>query len=83
MTSYSQRQAVEQQSLLRGEGRERVCRVSAVKIPNPSAPAHPAYTQPIVIHDPDDNFPNGNYELIIGEQTFRFEKRNGQYIGIP
>ena len=83
MTSYSQRQSVVQQSILRGEGRERVCRVGAVKIPNPSAPAHPAYTQPVVIHDPDDNFPDGNYEVMVGEQIFRFVKRNGEYMGIP
>ncbi len=83
MTSYSQRQAVEQQSLLRGEGRERVCRVSAVKLTNPSSPAHPAYTQPIVIHDADDDFPDGDYEVMVGEQIFRFVKRNREYIGIP
>jgi hypothetical protein len=82
MTSHSQRQAVEQQSLLRGEGRERKCRVSAIKVTNPSAPAHPAYTQPIVIHDADDDLPDGDYEVTIGEQTFRFVKRNGEYIGI-
>jgi hypothetical protein len=57
--------------------------VSAVKIPNPSAPAHPAYTQPIVIHDPDDDFPDGDYEVMVGEQIFRFVKRNGEYISIP
>jgi len=60
-----------------------MCRVSAIKVTNPSAPAHPAYTQPIVIHDPDDDLPDGNYELIVGEQTFQFVKRNGEYIGIP
>jgi hypothetical protein len=42
----------------------------------PSAPAHPAYIQPIVIHDQDNDFPDGNYELMVGEQIFRFVKRN-------
>jgi hypothetical protein len=56
--------------------------VSAVKVTNPSAPAHPAYSQP-VIHDQDDEFPNGHYEITIGEQIFRFVKRNGEYIGVP
>src|SRR5437762_13938678 len=59
MTSYSQRQAVELQSVLRGEGRERVCRVSAIKVTNPFAPARPAYIQP-VIHHQDDEFPVGH-----------------------
>jgi hypothetical protein len=80
-TSCIQRQAVELQSLLRGEGRERVCR--AIKVTNPSAPAHPAYIQPIIIHDQDDDFPDGNYELMVGEQIFRFVKRNGEYISVP
>ena len=82
MTSYSQRQAVELQSLLRGKGRERVCRISAIKVTNPSSPAHPTYIQP-VIQDQDDEFPNGHYEVTIGEQIFRFVKRNGEYIGVP
>jgi hypothetical protein len=57
--------------------------VSAVKVTNPAAPAYPAYAQPVVIHDPNDDLPDGNYELIVGEQTFRCVKRNGEYMGIP
>jgi hypothetical protein len=81
--SYSLRDAVVRQALLRGQGRERACRVSAIEVTNRSAPAHPAYTQPVVIHDPQDDFPEGDYELIVGEQTFRLLKRNDEYLGIP
>jgi hypothetical protein len=80
--SYSRREVVVLNAVLRSEGHEKICRVSAVKVTNPSAPAYPAYTLPAGIHS-DDDFPDGNYELIIGEQTFRFVKRNGEYMGMP
>jgi hypothetical protein len=43
----------------------------------------PVAHQTVVIHDPQDDFPEGDYELIVGAQTFRFFKRNDEYLGIP
>jgi hypothetical protein len=81
--SYSRRETVVLNAVLRGEGHEKICRVSAVKVTDPTAPAYPAYTLPAGIHS-DDDFPDGNYEVIIsGDHTFRFIKRNGEYMGSP
>ena len=64
---------------LRGEGRERLCSVSAVQVPDATSP----YAAPIKILDPDDNFPDGNYVLILESQPFRIVKRNGKYLSVP
>jgi hypothetical protein len=66
---------------LQGEGRERTCRVSAVKVTNPLAPKLPGYVR-VEILDPDDDFPDGNYELDVDGQTFRLVKRDGKYEGL-
>jgi hypothetical protein len=47
---------------------------------SPSALSYPAYAAPIKTHDLDDDFPEGNYEIFLEEQTFRLIKRKGQYI---
>ncbi len=53
-----------------------------MEVTNPSAPAVPAYAD-ITILDPDDDFPDGSYELVIGEQFERILKQNGKYKGRP
>jgi hypothetical protein len=78
----SRREAVERNALLRGEGRERTCRVSAIKVTNPSMPGGPAYAE-IDILDPDDGFSDGNYELSIDRQVERLVKQDGKYKGGP
>lgn len=83
MNTYSQPEAVVVQSSLRGEGHERALFVSAVKVPNRSSPAHPTYKNPLVIYDRNDDLPDGNYELVLGGQTFRLVKYNGVYTSIP
>jgi hypothetical protein len=45
VVSYSLRDAVVRQALLRGQRRERACRVSAIEVTNRSAPAHPSHTK--------------------------------------
>jgi len=74
----SRRESVVVTGVLRGEGHQRGCQVGAIKVTNPSAPANPAYTRPELI-DFEDDFPNGNYELLVGEQSFRLVKRSGKY----
>ncbi len=74
----SRRESVVVTGVLRGEGHQRNCQVRAIKVTNPSAPANPAYTQPEPI-DFKDDFPDGNYELLVGEQIFRLVKRGGKY----
>ena len=49
-----------------------------MKVTNPSAPANPAYARPEIL-DLDDDFPDGNYELLVGEQALRLVKRGGKY----
>jgi len=63
-------------ALLRGEGRERRCNASAVEQRDR---AHSYAAPPIQILDPDDNFPDGDYELVLGNQRFRMVKRDGKY----
>ena len=74
----SKKENVAAAGLLKGEGNERKCRVSAVKTTHPLAPDSPGYSQ-IEILDPEDKFPDGNYELIVDAQSARLVKRNGNY----
>jgi len=66
------------QGILRGEGRERVCRVRAVKVTKPDQPAHPAYADFDIIDS--DDFPYGDYELLVVGQTILLAKREGEYV---
>jgi hypothetical protein len=74
----SRRESVVVTGVLRGEKHQRTCRVRAMKVTNPSAPANPAYARPEIL-DLDDDFPDGNYELLVGEQALRLVKRGGKY----
>jgi hypothetical protein len=75
------RTVVTVKALLRGEERERHCYVSVVKVPDPTR--HP-YAAPIKILQPDDGFPDGNYEVVLeDDQTFRIFKRDGEYRSTP
>ncbi|HST10899.1 MAG TPA: hypothetical protein VLL05_11025 [Terriglobales bacterium] len=76
MTSL--RESVVMPGVLRGEGHQRGCQVRAIKVTTPNAPSSPAYARPDPV-DLNDDFPDGEYELIVGEQTFRLVKRDGKY----
>lgn len=68
------------EGLIRGGGHERPCRVSAIKVTNPTAPAHPAYANFEIVDS--DNFPDSeDYELILpGQQPILLAKRCGEYV---
>jgi hypothetical protein len=76
MTSL--KETVQVPGVLRGKGRERDCLVRAQKVTNPGPPADFAYADPVLL-DPEDGFPDGDYEVQIGRQIFFPVKRNGEY----
>ena len=65
----SKKEKVTPPAVLNGEGHKRTCQVSAVKTTHPLAPASPGYSQ-IQILDPEDDFPDGNYELTVDGREF-------------
>ncbi len=64
---------------LKGNEYERTCQVRAVKTTHPLAPASPGYSK-VEILDPDDDFPDGSYELDVDGQVFRGTKLDGKYV---
>jgi len=78
----SKKELVVVPAVLKGEGKQRPCQVKAVKVTNPLAPDLPGYGR-VEILDPEDDFPDGNYELDVDGQTFRRVKRDGKYEGLP
>jgi hypothetical protein len=66
-------------AFIRGRGCGRFCTVRAVKAQNPTPPN--LYRCPITVQEKDD-FPDGNYELVLGAQTFVLKKRSGDYLPI-
>jgi len=78
-TVTTQLEVVVRLALIRGRGCQRFCNVSAVKVSDPKAPDAAPYRGPIKIHDQQDNFPDGNYELVLGAQVFVLTKSGGKY----
>lgn len=76
------RQTVLLDGTLRGEGRQRTCRVRATRsseFPDESAvPVSVAYCR-CEINDPDD-FPDGDYELEFDGHKIALSKKAGQYL---
>ncbi len=68
--------------MLRGEGCERRCLVSVPEGMSRSVPTN-HLRRLAVVHGPTDNFPDGDYEVILRQGTLRFLKLNGKYLGIP
>jgi len=66
-------------AFIRGQGCGRFCNVRAIKAPN--AGPFSLYRCPITVQEKDD-FPDGNYELVVGAQTFVLKKRKGDYLPI-
>jgi hypothetical protein len=52
--------------------------VRAVKVTKPDQPAHPAYADFDIIDS--DDFPYGDYELLVVGQTILLAKREGEYV---
>ena len=80
----SHKQIVSLRGTLRGEGRERECRIRATKtsmhVDEVAAPVVSGYSR-IDIVDSDD-FPIGNYEVTFDGQTEKLTKRkDGRYYG--
>jgi hypothetical protein len=66
-------------AFIRGRGCGRFCTVRAIKArdSNPLS----LYRCPITVQEKDD-FPDGNYELVLGAQAFVLKKRKGHYLPI-
>jgi hypothetical protein len=77
----SDTQIVLRLAFIRAQGYERFCTVSAVKTNDPTSPKLTPYRCPIKVQDKDD-FPDGDYELVLGAQTFVLKKRKGDYLPI-
>ena len=75
------RQIVLRPAFIRGQGCGRFCTVSAVKANDPTPSNQTPYRCPIKVQDKDD-FPDGNYDLVLGAQTFVLKKRKGDYLPI-
>ena len=67
------RQIVLRPAFIRGQGCGRFCTVSAVKANDPTPSNLTPYRCPIKVQDKDD-FPDGNYDLVLGAQTFVLKK---------
>jgi hypothetical protein len=78
----SKKENVTLPAALKGEGKKRVCKVSAVKTTHPLATNVPGYSR-IEILDSEDDYPDGNYELDVDGQIFRGVKRDKKYQGFP
>jgi hypothetical protein len=76
------KETVPLQGILKGEGRERACRVKAVRratyADEGMRPCCVSYSR-CDIADTDD-FPDGEYQLTFEKCQVRFIKRAGQYI---
>ena len=76
------KETVPLQALLKGEGRERTCRLKALRhstyADECSRPTCLSYSR-FVIEDSDD-FPDGEYELEFEGRRILLSKRAGQYI---
>jgi hypothetical protein len=68
-------------AFIRGQGYGRFCTVSTVKANDPTLPNLTPYRCPIKVQDKDD-FPDSNYELVLGAQTFVLKKTKGDYLPI-
>jgi len=66
-------------AFIRGRGCGRFCTVRAIKAKDPIPPN--LYRCPITVQEKDD-FPDGNYDLVLGAQTFVLKKRRGDYLPI-
>jgi hypothetical protein len=74
----SRRESVVLQGMLRGEGRERSCRVRAIKVAMPCEPMASEYAN-MDIADSDD-FPDGSYEVTVAGRTIPLTRRDGFYL---
>ncbi len=76
------RQIVFLDGTLRGEGRQRACRVKATRnseFPDESGvPVSVAYCRCEI--DDSDDFPDGDYELEFDGHTLMLSKQGGQYL---
>jgi hypothetical protein len=78
MTSHSHRESVVLEGILRGGGRERSCRVRAIKIAMPCEPMASEYAD-MGIAD-SDKFPDGSYEVTVAGRTISLTRRDGFYL---
>jgi hypothetical protein len=74
----SRREVVFLQGILRGVGRERPCRIRAVKVTLPGSAGAFEYTEMSIVDS--DNFPDGKYELEFEGRKTSLVKREGTYI---
>ncbi len=74
----SLRRSVVLHGMLRGQGRERMCRITAVRVTLPGDPAISEYAD-ISVAD-TDNFPDGDYEVAVAGRTIRLKREDGFYL---
>ena len=78
----SRREVVFLRGTLRGEDRQRECRLRATKVTmqvDEVMPSPPVAYADLSILDSDD-FPDGNYELAFAGQKELLTKKNGHYL---
>jgi len=66
---------------LRGQCRERMCRITAVRVTPHGDPAVSEYADMSVV-DTDD-FPDGDYEVAVAGRTIRLKREDGFYLSRP
>jgi hypothetical protein len=78
----SRRELVFLRGILRGEGRQRECRIRATKVTMQvdelMSSAAVAYADPSIVDS--DDFPDGNYELTFDGQKELLTKKSGHYL---
>jgi hypothetical protein len=74
----SKREPVILQGILRGEHRERSCRISAIKVTLGGEPNVFEYTRPEIVDS--DDFPDGDYEVEYHGHKILFRKQGGVYL---
>ena len=67
-------------ALIRGHGHTRICFVTTFKNgATNNTNSYKLFRPPITILNPDDDFENGIYELVLGAQVFVLTKNGGEY----
>lgn len=67
-------------ALIRGQDRNRICIVAAFKNhARGDVGWERLFKPPIRVVDGNDDFEDGDYELVLGAQTFRLTKSSGKY----